>query len=184
MSPPAPPSICEVALGDHVGDDGTKTRKKGKQPGLTAEIELRNHFAGKRSSPRRHIDVRITICGLLENFPARSVDISRTGILFRITDELFAHEQEDLASFAFKVQQHFADGTDILFADHGFGVSANVIRVTHRRIDDQPTLLLACRFHHPLSDGQCQILGVSRSLRKRGKGKETEAPEPAPDEQA
>ncbi|MFI5402005.1 MAG: PilZ domain-containing protein [Planctomycetota bacterium] len=168
-----------------MSDEGGGKPRKGKRPGLTAEFELRNHFAGKRSSPRRPIDVRITICGLLENFPARSVDISRTGILFRITDDLFAHEQEDLASFAFKVQQHFEKGIDVLFVDHGFGASASVIRVTHRRIDEEPTLLLACRFRHPLSDGQCQTLGVSRSLRKRGKDKAAvEAQEPVPDEQA
>jgi hypothetical protein len=171
-------------LGDNASEDAAKGRK-GKRPGLTAEIELRNHFAGKRSSPRRPIDVRVTICGLLENFPARSVDVSRTGILLRITDDLFAHEDEDLASFAFKVQQHFANGTDILFVDQAFGVSASVIRVTHRRVDDRPMLLLACRFRHPLSDGQCATLGISRSLRKRGGGKEPEpAAEPTPDEQA
>lgn len=154
--------------------------RKGKKPGLSAEIELRNHFAGKRSSPRRPLDIKITICGLLENFTAQSVDVSRTGILFRITDDLFANEDEDLASFAFKVQQHFANGADVLFVDHGFGVSATVVRVTHRRIDDVPTLLLACRFRQPLSDGQCQTLGVSRSLKKRGAAVE----EPVPDEQA
>jgi hypothetical protein len=168
-----------------VSDEGGGRPRKGKKPFLGAEIELRNHFAGKRSSPRRPLDIRITICGLLENFPARSVDISRTGILFRITDDLFAHEQEDLASFAFKVQQHFEKGADVLFVDHGFGASASVIRVTHRRIDEEPTLLLACRFRQPLSDGQCQTLGVSRRLRKRGKDKEAaEAQEPVPDEQA
>jgi len=165
-----------------VGDSGNGKARKGKRPGLTAEFELRNHFAGKRTSPRRPLDVRITICGLIENFPARSVDVSRTGILFRITDDLFAHEEEDLASFAFKVERYFAGGTDILFVDHGFGVSASVIRVTHRRIDGVPTLLLACRFKSPLSDGQCQTLGVSRSLRKR-KGKDV-APDPVPGEPA
>jgi hypothetical protein len=158
---------------------GEDKPKKGKRPGLSAEMELRNHFAGKRTSPRRPLEVRITICGLLENFPARSVDISRTGILFRITDELFAHEEEDLASFAFKVERHFANGADILFVDHGFGVSANVVRVTHRRIDGVPALLLACGFKAPLTDGQCQVLGVSRSLKAR-KGA---APEPVPGEQ-
>jgi hypothetical protein len=154
--------------------------KKGKRPGLSAEMELRNHFAGKRASPRRPLEVRITICGLLENFPARSVDISRTGILFRITDELFTHEEEDLASFAFKVERHFANGADVLFADHGFGAPSNVVRVTHRRIDGVPALLLACRFKTPLTDGQCQALGVSRSLRARRGA----PPEAVPDEQA
>ena len=166
-----------------MGDDGGGKARKGKKPGLTAEMELRNHFAGKRESPRRPLELQITICGVLENFPALSVDVSRTGVLFRITDDLFAHEHEDLASFAFKVQQHFANGADILFVEHHFGVSASVVRVTHRRIDDVPTLLLACRFHHPLSDGQCQALGVSRSLRKR-RGSVVETPEPVPDEQA
>jgi len=151
---------------DRLTDDRAKGRKS-KTPGHTAELELRSHFAGKREAPRRAVDLRITICGLLENFPARTVDVSRTGILLRITDEFFAHEEEDLASFAFKVQQHFADGTDILFVDHSFGTSANVVRVTHRRIDGTPTLLLACRFSQPLSDGQCAALGVSRALRRR-----------------
>jgi hypothetical protein len=159
---------------------GEEKPKKGKRPGLSAEMELRNHFAGKRTSPRRSLDVTVTICGLLENFPARSVDISRTGILLRITDELFAHEEEDLASFAFKVERHFANGADILFVDHKFGVAANVVRVTHRRIDGAPALLLACGFKTPLTDGQCQALGVSRSLKARRGA----PPEPVPDEQA
>jgi hypothetical protein len=158
---------------------GEDRPKKAKRPGLSAEMELRNHFAGKRTSPRRPLEVRITICGLLENFPARSVDISRTGILFHITDEVFAHAEEDLASFAFKVERHFANGADILFVDHGFGISANVVRVTHRRIDDEPVLLLACRFKTPLTDGQCQVIGVSRSIRRR----RNKDPEPVPDEQ-
>jgi hypothetical protein len=164
-------------VADESGDGAARRRKK-KPPGLRAERELRNHFAGKRSSPRRPVEIRITICGLLDNFPARSVDLSRTGILLQITDDLFAHEEEDLASFAFKVQQHFASGSDILFVDHGFGVSAGVVRVTHRRVDGRPALLLACRFQQPLSDGQCATLGVSRSLRRRGKSEPQGATEP------
>jgi hypothetical protein len=129
------------------------------KPGLTAEKELRSHFAGKRSARRKALKLKITICGIMENFPAESVDLSRSGILLQITDDLFAHAEEDLASFAFKVQQHFKKGADILFIDSGFGVSAHVVRVTHRKADG-PALLLACRFRHALSDGQCQALGV------------------------
>jgi hypothetical protein len=165
-------------VADETGDGTAKGRKTKRPPGLSAERELRSHFAGKRSSPRRALEVRITICGLLDNFPARSIDVSRTGILLQITDDLFAHEEEDLASFAFKVQQHFASGTDVLFVDCGFGVSAAVVRVTHRRVEGRPVLLLACRFRHPLSDGQCATLGISRSLRRRGKAEPEGATEP------
>lgn len=139
---------------------GTRDFKDRDKAGLTAEMELRSHFAGKRSARRKTLQLTITVCGLMENFPARSVDISKSGILFQITDELFNHSDEDLASFAFKVQQHFKKGVDILFAEHGFGVTASVVRVTHRKLGDQPALLLACRFRHNLSDGQCKALQV------------------------
>jgi hypothetical protein len=134
----------------------TKGRKNSStsEAGLTAELELRSHFSGKRDAKRRVLDLRINVCGIMDNFPARSIDVSRTGVLLQITDDVFAPEQEDLASFAFKVQQHFQAGADILFVDHGFGVTASVVRVTHRR----GALLLACRFRHALSDGQCEAL--------------------------
>ena len=139
---------------------GTKDSGKSDQNGLTAEMELRSHFSGKRSAERKTLAIKITVCGVMENFPARSVDVSRTGILLQITDDLFAHEEEDLASFAFKVQQHFKQGADILFVDQSFGVTASVVRVTHRKLGGRPALLLACRFRHSLSDGQCEVLGV------------------------
>ena len=133
-----------------------KKRKKKPSPGLTAEMELRSHFAGKRSAARRALELKVTICGIMDNFPARSVDVSKSGILLQITDALFSHGGGDLASFALKVQQHFQAGADILFAGHGFGVTASVVRVTHRK----GALMLACRFQHELSDGQCAVLQI------------------------
>jgi len=133
-----------------------KKKKDKPAPGMAAEIELRNHFAGKRDAKRRALALKVTICGVMDNFPACSVDVSKSGILLEITDSLFSRGEQDLASFAFKVQQHFQEGADILFADCGFGVTASVVRVTHRK----GVLLLACRFRHELSDGQCEALQI------------------------
>lgn len=135
---------------------GRKDRKKTDAPGLSAELELRSHFAGKRSAKRRSLQLKVTVCGIMDSFPAQSIDVSKSGILLQITDSMFADGGEDLASFAFKVQQHFQQGADVLFVDHGFGVTATVVRVTHRH----GALSLACRFRHPLSDGQCHALEI------------------------
>ncbi len=134
-----------------------KKNKKTQEPsGLSAEMELRSHFSGKRSAKRRCLELEVTVCGVMDNFPAQSIDVSNSGMLLQITDTVFADSDEDLASFAFKVQQHFQQGADILFVDYGFGVTATVVRVTHR----EGVLSLACRFRHPLSEGQCGALEI------------------------
>jgi hypothetical protein len=138
------------------GRKNKKNKKKQEASGLSAEMELRSHFSGKRSAQRRSLELEVTVCGIMDNFPAQSIDLSKSGILLQITDSLFADGGEDLASFAFKVQQHFQQGADILFVDYGFGVTASVVRVTHR----EGMLSLACRFRHPLSDGQCTTLEI------------------------
>jgi hypothetical protein len=136
---------------------GRKDKKKKKDtPGLSAEMELRSHFSGKRNAKRRPLELKVTVCGIMDNFPAQSIDVSKSGMLLQITDSVFADHNEDLATFAFKVQQHFQQGADILFVDYGFGVTASVVRVTHRN----GALSLACRFRHPLSDGQCEALEI------------------------
>ena len=135
---------------------GRKNKKKKGTSGLSAEMELRSHFSGKRSAKRRTLELKVTVCGIMDSFPAQSIDVSKSGVLLQITDSVFADSDEDLASFAFKVQQHFQQGADILFVDHGFGVTASVVRVTHR----QGVLSLACRFRHPLSEGQCGALEI------------------------
>jgi len=134
-----------------------KKNKKTQEPsGLSAEMELRSHFSGKRSAKRRCLELEVTVCGIMDNFPAQSIDVSKSGMLLQITDTVFADSDEDLASFAFKVQQHFQQGADILFVAYGFGVTASVVRVTHRA----GVLSLACRFRHPLSEGQCDSLEI------------------------
>jgi hypothetical protein len=135
---------------------GRKDKKKKDSAGLSAEMELRSHFSGKRNAKRRSLELKVTVCGIMDNFPAQSIDVSKSGVLLQITDSVFANQNEDLATFAFKVQQHFQQGADILFVDYGFGVTASVVRVTHRN----GALSLACRFRHPLSEGQCQALEI------------------------
>jgi len=135
---------------------GRKNKKNQGTSGLSAEMELRSHFSGKRSAKRRTLEVKVTVCGIMDSFPAQSIDVSKSGVLLQITSSVFSDSDEDLASFAFKVQQHFQQGADILFVDYGFGVTASVVRVTHR----EGVLSLACRFRHPLSEGQCGALEI------------------------
>jgi hypothetical protein len=138
------------------GRKNKQSKKTQETSGLSAEMELRSHFSGKRSAQRRALELKVTVCGIMDNFPAESIDVSKSGVLLQITDSMFADGGEDLASFALKVQQHFQQGADILFVDYGFGVTASVVRVTHRN----GLLSLACRFRHPLSDGQCAALEI------------------------
>ena len=134
------------------GRKNKKTKKKQEKEtsGLSAEMELRSHFSGKRSAQRRTLELKVTVCGIMDNFPAQSIDVSKSGILLQITDSLFADGGEDLASFAFKVQQHFQQGADILFADYGFGVTASVVRVI-----PSPRAVPRSR-HLPRNQGSCR----------------------------
>ena len=132
-----------------------KKNKKTQEPsGLSAEMELRSHFSGKRSAKRRCLELEVTVCGIMDNFPAQSIDVSKSGMLLQITDTVFADSDEDLASFAFKVQQHFQQGADILIEDHRGRVET--YRQQHCQPQDIPCQLahdrLAFRIPGPLQN--------------------------------
>ncbi|MHC4931789.1 MAG: PilZ domain-containing protein [Planctomycetota bacterium] len=128
--------------------------------GMRAELELRNHFSSKRDGIRVPLALEVTIRGRAGTFPARSFDVSRSGILLAITDRFYSPSGEALASFAFKVEQHFKTGADIRFVDHNFSARARVIRVTHAEHGESDLWLFACRFKSLLSDEQCEAIGL------------------------
>ena len=128
--------------------------------GIEAELQLREHFARKRDSERHALEVDVVVRGRAGSFPARSFDLSRSGILLQITDHRYTRDGEDLASYAFKVQQHFRTGADIQFVDQDFATRATVIRVTQTEEPVSGILLFACSFKQLLSPGQCAALGI------------------------
>jgi hypothetical protein len=93
-------------------------------------------------------------------YGARTVDVSRGGMLAEITDPDFLPlgERADLLPFAARVATVFPQGMDVFFGDGAVQVHADVVRLVTRPGDQ--VLLLGCRFHPELSDFDCRLLGV------------------------
>lgn len=124
--------------------------------GLAAELTFRNHFANKRNGHRIPLALDLVVRGRAGRFPARTVNVSRSGALLEITDDGYAPRGGDLATFARKVEMHFRTGMDVHFVEQGMATRARVVRVTC----ECDELRFACRFSRTLSDAECERLGL------------------------
>ena len=113
------------------------------------------HFVGKRDGTRinRRIEIVLRVDG--NAFAAETDDISRSGVLLRVTSGL-ADKGLNLVYFALQMQRHFLDGCEAILSDHDTPIRAEVIRVTEK----QGHLLVAFRFDRPLSEKACEALGI------------------------
>jgi hypothetical protein len=123
--------------------------------GISAELELRGHFGGRRSDQRIAQQFSVLLRGLLGSFLARAVDVSRSGILLEMTDPSYA-AGPDLSAFALAVERHFGRGADIHIVDAEEVAYAQLVRVT----EDEGRLLVAFRFRKPLPSLACAKLGL------------------------
>ena len=125
-----------------------------------AVLEIHSHFVGKHFVGKRdgtRIDRRIEIVLRVDGnaFAAETDDISRSGVLLRVTSGL-ADKRLNLGYFALQMQRHFLDGCEAILSDHDTPIRAEVIRVTEK----QGHLLVAFRFDEPLSAKACEALGI------------------------
>src|SRR5262245_14741608 len=104
-------------------------------------------LSGKRRAPRRRrtLSVRLLGPGGVK-YAARTVDVSRGGMLAEITDPDFLPigDRADLLPFAARVATVFPQGMDVFFGDGAVQVHADVVRLVTRPGD--AVLLLGCRF--------------------------------------
>jgi hypothetical protein len=130
-------------------------------------------LTGKRRSKRvpRQIDVRLTGKSG-DKFQARTIDISRGGMLVELTDPAFAASGAEGAAgdgggagfvaLAMHVSSEFADGIKVHFGALRVRSRAQVVRLV-TRIQDM-AFLLGCRFTSDLTPTECRLLGLDTEL--------------------
>ena len=112
---------------------------------------LHAHFMGRRAWHRIVCDHVISLRGVGgTSYEGQTVDLSRGGLLVAVTDPVFMGEDRDGVTL---IQDHFPDGTEILFAETGILRKASIVRATLQR---GAHLALGCQFE--------QILGVHEAL--------------------
>lgn len=134
----------------------------GMEPEVIEKI-LRGYFSGQRDGMRTYKFLEIQIQGNGGCFKAIGVDISRSGMLFRITDDSFAVEGRchPLMPYTARVWHNFEGGFLIHFEGGTFTVPAQIVRVTGYSGKKSSLILIACRFERPLALGECDALGIA-----------------------
>jgi len=125
--------------------------------GEQAEMELRSHFVGKRDGVRQPCDLNIMLRGRGGSFTGQTVDLSRSGVLLRITDQLYNQPYDDLTSFAGRIEKHFRTRVDVFFVEAGLRKASEVARLT---MSETGEFLMACQFRDRLTESQCEMLGI------------------------
>jgi hypothetical protein len=134
----------------------------GMEPEVIEKI-LRGYFSGQRNGMRTYKFLEVQIQGNGGRFKAVGVDISRSGMLFRITDDRFAAEGRchPLMPYTACVWHNFEGGFHIHFEGGAFTVPADIVRVTGYSGKKSSLILVACRFQRRLALGECDALGIA-----------------------
>jgi len=121
--------------------------------GLDAELELREHFAGKRGAPRlkSHLEVRlenrdVTLKGVAQ-------DLSRSGVLVMLSG-LVPGQFEEIIAWT-------SDQMKVRFVEPGIAVGAIPIRAV--RVPKQDDVLIALQFAGFLTSYQRRALGLDEA---------------------
>ena len=147
---------------------GRKNKKKKGTSGLSAEMELRSHFSGKRDSKRAFKLIEVEVTGAWESFQGLAVDVSRSGLLLRIMDPRFhklGAKELNLVLYTELVQRHFADGVQIRFRGTLVRVDAEIVRIAN--ICDSRAkglIMVGCRFDRLLTEDECAQIGIDPGI--------------------
>jgi hypothetical protein len=121
-------------------------------------------LTGKRRSPRTRRQIDALLEGSSgEVFRARTIDVSRGGMLVELVDPAFTEVGSGdgamrLVSLAARVSAEFAEGLKVRLGD-ARPRAAEVVRLV-TRIQDM-AFLLGCRFTPELSVKECRLYGVA-----------------------
>jgi hypothetical protein len=117
----------------------------------------------RRRAERVRVNLRVRLTNGHASFPAVTVDMSRTGVLFRVEgplqaiDERAIGEIDPLLALTHQADEHFGRGMTVVF---GGGILRRRMRVVRALPADDGTPLLACSFHRPLASHDCALLGI------------------------
>ena len=128
------------------------------------EKVLEAQFAGRRDSIRTFKFLELVVQGTGGTFKGLGVNISRTGLLFRITDERFAAdgEQQHLMPYTARVWQNFHGGFHVFLEGGAVAREADIVRVSGYCGRKSSLVLVGCRFRDELTPVECEVLGIPR----------------------
>lgn len=129
-------------------------------------------WSGKRRSPRKRRTLAVEVGepgGTV--YEARTVDVSRGGMLLEFVDEKLAAPSDpgQLIAFATRLTTMFPTGLDISFGSGAVRTRAHVVRLVSGGSATAP-ILLGCAFDAPLPATDCRLLGIGLD------GDESDAP--------
>ncbi|MHC4819723.1 MAG: PilT/PilU family type 4a pilus ATPase, partial [Planctomycetota bacterium] len=148
--------------GDAVTPDATDVAEPQEAP---AEPE-RAPAEERRRGERLHKIHYARVHGRHSAYRAMVLNISRRGALITITDptfEISTHEA-DLGLAGLRVASHFGEGLRLELLDPALTIAAEVVRLSEGKQADEYVFWLGCQFEEPLSDEECEILGVPVSV--------------------
>jgi hypothetical protein len=127
-----------------------------------------DHLSGKRRWIRQSRVIEVICIGAGGTVRARTVDISRGGVLVEAIDaDVPPLGDGDLVPLAYLAAVAFADGMKVVLGPE-LTVRADVVRVTTSPCE-RSFLRLGCRFRRPLTAKQSAQLGID----------ETDVPDPS-----
>lgn len=111
---------------------------------------------------RVRVSLRVRLTNSRESFPAVTVDVSRTGVLFLVDDPhlLSGGDGDPVLALARQVDALFGRGLTVIF---GGGILRRRMRVVRTLPGEDGVPLLACSFVRPLAGRDCTLLGIPQA---------------------
>ncbi len=127
-----------------------------------AQKVLEAQYAGRRDAIRTFKFLEISVQGVGGTYRALGINISLTGILFRITDPRFAADgdQQHLMPYTARVWQNFHGGFHVFLERGAVAREADVVRVSGYCGRKSSLVLVGCRFREELTAAECDLLGI------------------------
>ncbi|MCK6461612.1 MAG: PilZ domain-containing protein, partial [Planctomycetes bacterium] len=142
------------AAADGQGTSPPPTLTKGQK----AELELRGHFHGRRAGQRIQVPLDVELVCFERNVGARTVNLSRSGVLIEVRDTR-AGGMTELVAYCEEMARLFAAGGTLDFAC-GVSRTVHVVRITAGGLGGRMVPLVACRFTEPLTPEDFAHMGI------------------------
>ncbi|MFI5402468.1 MAG: type IV pilus twitching motility protein PilT [Planctomycetota bacterium] len=126
--------------------------------GQEAELELRGHFHGRRAGQRIHVPLDVELVCFERNVGARTVNLSRAGVLIEVLDTR-AGGMSELVQYCEEISRLFAAGGTLDFAC-GVSRTVHVVRITAGGLGGRMVPLVACRFTEALTPVDFAQMGI------------------------
>jgi hypothetical protein len=134
----------------------------GSAVGLLEKV-LQAQYAGRRGAVRTFKFLDLSVEGRGGAYEALGINISRSGLLLRITDARFATEDDQLhlMTYTARVLQEFQGGFQVLLEGGVVARTADVVRVSGYCGTKSSLVLVGCRFREELTREECELLSIA-----------------------